>query len=237
MRITLKELFAKYNITIDDTQVNKFQRYFELLIEWNNKINLTTITNYDDVIKKHFLDSCLILKNYSCEIFKNKSIIDVGTGAGFPGIPLAILLPDTKFLLMDSLNKRIDFLSIVVQELQLNHVTLSHGRAEDMGREKDYREKFDFCISRAVASLPLLLEYCSPFICTNGKLLLYKSKKVEQEIGEAENALSILNCKIQKCVELTKEEDFERYLLEIEKTSITPDKYPRKAGKPKKKPL
>lgn len=233
----MKDLFSLYNISIDDYQIEKFNRYYELLIDWNQKINLTTITEYQEVIKKHFFDSCLLLMKYPKEMFSNKHIIDVGTGGGFPGIPLAILLPEAKFTLIDSLNKRIDFLKIVIDELQLNHVNLVHGRAEDLGQNVKYREQFDYCVSRAVAALPLLLEYCSPFIKKNGLLYLYKSKKVTQEIQVAENALKILNCQVKENIQLISDMEYERFVLEIEKVDNTPSKYPRKAGKPKKKPL
>lgn len=235
--ILVKDLFSKYNISIDDNQVAKFNRYYELLIEWNQKINLTTITDYQDVKRKHFFDSCLLLMKYSTNEFKNKKVIDVGTGGGFPGIPLAILLPETHFTLIDSLNKRIDFLKVVIKELHLDHVKLVHGRAEDLGQNDVYREQFDYCVSRAVAVLPLLLEYCSPFIKKGGFLFLYKSKKVSQELLDAKNAFNQLSCQVKDNVELIKDKEYERYILIIEKYQCTPDKYPRKAGKPKKKPL
>jgi 16S rRNA (guanine527-N7)-methyltransferase len=208
-----------------------------LLIECNQKINLTTITEYNEVVKKHFLDSSLLLRLFPTDSLKNKMAIDVGTGAGFPGIPLSILLPETNFLLVDSLNKRIDFLHEVVKKLELKNVKLVHGRAEDLGQNSEYREQFDFCISRAVAPLPLLLEYCSPFIKKDGYLYLYKSKKSQEEIEQSTNALDVLNCKLENNYELAKEEDYVRYLLIIKKYENTPEKYPRKAGKPKKKPL
>lgn len=233
----LNQVFNQYEISITDYQIEQFNQYFELLIQWNEKINLTTITEYNDVVKKHFLDSCLLLKIYSVKDFIGKSIIDVGTGGGFPGIPLAIMMPDTDFVLMDSLNKRIDFLKKVVDILKLSNVKLVHGRAEDLGQDCAYREQFDICVSRAVAVLPILLEYCSPFIRKEGCLYLYKSKKVNEEINDSENALHLLNCKIRNNIELVNEDDYLRYLLEIEKVDHTPDKYPRKAGKPKKKPL
>ena len=164
-------------------------------------------------------------------------MIDIGTGAGFPGIPLAIMMPDTNFTLIDSLNKRIHFLEIVIDELQLKNVRLFHGRAEDYGKDNNFREQFDFCVSRAVAPLPTLLEFCSPFIKVDGNLLLYKSKKSEDEMREAKHALSELNCTISDICELWKDESIERYILNIKKYNQTPDKYPRRAGKPKKKPL
>ena len=237
MEEKMKQLFMKYAIEINDQQFMQFEKYYQLLIEWNQKVNLTTIVDYQEVIKKHFLDSCLLLSKYPNDLFRGKKIIDIGTGAGFPGIPLSIILRDSEFLLMDSLNKRIHFLSLVVEELGLDHVTVVHGRAEDFGRNEDFREKYDFCISRAVAALTILLEYCSPFVKKDGSLLLYKSVKVQEEIEEARNALKLLNCDIKQLTELADESDFQRYILEISKKEITPLKYPRRAGKPKKNPL
>ncbi len=233
----MKELFSNYNIEVNNEQVEKFDNYYKLLIEWNKKINLTAIINYEDVIKKHFLDSVLLLKVYSKDLFTSKNIIDVGTGAGFPGLPLAIMLPDTKFTLVDSLNKRIEFLKEVIDILKMNNITLIHSRAEELGINSDHREKYDICVSRAVAALPLLLEYCSPFVKKEGVLYMYKSLKVEEEIELSKNALSILNCSINKKILLAEEEDFQRYILEIKKENFTPEKYPRKPGKAKKKPL
>ena len=233
----MKELFSNYSIDINDKQVNKFNKYYSLLIEWNKKINLTTITDYEDVIKKHFLDSVLLLKVLKKDLFTLKNIIDVGTGAGFPGVPLAIMLPDAKFTLVDSLNKRIQFLKEVIEILEIDNINLIHARAEELGGDANYREKYDICVSRAVAALPLLLEYCSPFIKKEGVLYMYKSVKVEEEIYSAENALSILNCSINKNILLSDENNFIRYILEIEKKEATPDKYPRKPGKAKKAPL
>ncbi len=233
----MKKLFSDYNIEVNNEQVEKFDNYYRLLIEWNKKINLTAIINYEDVIKKHFLDSVLLLKVYSKDLFTSKNIIDVGTGAGFPGLPLAIMLPDAKFTLVDSLNKRIQFLKEVIDILKISNITLIHSRAEELGINSDHREKYDICVSRAVAALPLLLEYCSPFVKKEGVLYMYKSLKVEEEIELSKNALSILNCSINKKILLAEEEDFQRYILEIKKENFTPEKYPRKPGKAKKKPL
>lgn len=233
----MKKIFSSYQIELTDVQMERFQQYYDLLVEWNQKINLTAITEYEEVIKKHFLDSCLLLCKYPYELFKGKRMIDVGTGAGFPGIPLALLLPKTQFTLVDSLNKRVEFLLLVIQTLQLENVEVFHGRAEDLGRDKYFREQYDYCVSRAVAELPLLLEYCSPFIKVNGRLLLYKSKKMHEEIEKSNNALQTLNCQVKDNKLLTSDKEFERYMLEIEKIKSTPEKYPRKAGKPKKKPL
>ena len=233
----MRKLFDNYNIDLSDDEIEKFQNYYELLIDWNEKINLTTITRYEEVIKKHFLDSVLILSKMDKAEFDGKSIIDVGTGAGFPGIPLAILLSNTKFTLIDSLRKRIDFLSIVIKEIGLTNVSLVHGRAEELGRNEIYREMFDLSISRAVASLPILLEYCSPFIKKNGELLLYKSLKSDKEIEDSDNALNKLNCKVRENLELCNEDEYYRSVVIIDKFDSTPDKYPRNPGKPKKKPL
>ena len=216
----MKELFASYNIDISECQIELFQKYYELLIQWNTKMNLTAITDYEEILKKHFLDSCLILKAYNNNLFFEKRIIDVGTGAGFPGIPLSILLPNTKFTLLDSLNKRIDFLSEVIKYLKLDNVEVFHGRAEDFGRNEFFREQFDFCVSRAVASLSLLLEYCSPFVKAGGKLLLYKSRRIGLEIEEAANALSLLKCSVVDNKKLADEEEFQRYVLEIKKNYL-----------------
>lgn len=233
----MKELFSDYNIEVNSEQIEKFDDYYRLLIEWNKKINLTAIINYEDVIKKHFLDSILLLKVYSKDLFTSKNIIDVGTGAGFPGLPLAIMLPDAEFTLVDSLNKRIEFLKEVIDILKINNITLIHSRAEELGINSDHREKYDICVSRAVAALPLLLEYCSPFIKKEGVLYLYKSLKVEEEIESSKNSLFILNCSINNKILLAEEEDYQRCILEIKKENYTPDKYPRRPGKAKKKPL
>ena len=233
----MKISFSKYGLPLDETMCSQFERYYELLIDWNQRMNLTTITDRKEVIEKHFIDSVLLLTKYKNEIFNNKTIIDVGTGAGFPGIPLAIMLPHTKFTLIDSLEKRIYFLKNVIDELKLENVILYHGRAEDYGKDTSFREQFDYCVSRAVAPLPILLEYCSPFIKIDGSLLLYKSKKTDQEIQDSQHALDELNCKIGDICTLSENEDYKRYIVEIHKINNTLAKYPRKAGKPKKNPL
>lgn len=233
----MKSEFNKYGLLLDETMSNQFDKYYELLIDWNQRMNLTTITDRDEVLQKHFIDSVLLLTKYDKTEFENKTIIDVGTGAGFPGIPLAIMLSQTNFILIDSLDKRITFLKTVLDELELSNVTLYHGRAEDFGKDTSFREQFDYCVSRAVAPLPILLEYCSPFIKVDGSLLLYKSIKTDQEVDESKHALDELNCKIGEICTLSDDEDYKRYIIEIHKINGTPTKYPRKAGKPKKNPL
>ncbi len=231
------QLFNKFGIELSGVQIKQFNQFYQLLIDWNNKMNLTAITDYNEVIDKHFLDSCLLLKVFDKEIFLNKAFIDVGTGAGFPGIPLAILLSDTNFTLIDSIQKRIGFIEIVIEQLGLTNVKLYHGRAENLAREVFLREQFDYCVSRAVAPLPLLLEYCSPFIKVDGSLLLYKSRKSNEEIEEASNALKELCCDIHSNFLIRKEDRSERNIIQIMKRKHTPEKYPRRAGKPKKSPL
>ena len=194
----IKEIFRENGLEITDHQEEQLQRYYELLIEWNRKINLTAITEYKEVIYKHFLDSAFIVKS---ELFQKKEIstvLDLGTGAGFPGIVLAVLCPRYRFTLVDSLMKRIDFLRIVKKELELDHITLHHGRAEDLGRQKEFRNQFDYVVSRAVAELPVLLEYCIPFVRKEGYFISYKGKRYQEEINNSNMALQILSADIKK---------------------------------------
>lgn len=234
----MKKIFEQYDIILSDSQEQNLKQYYMLLTEWNDKMNLTAITEYEDVIWKHFMDSALILK---CPLFKNidsARILDMGTGAGFPGIVLAILCPQHQFVLVDSLKKRIQFLTVVVEKLKLENVELYHGRAEEFGRKEEFRNKFDFVVSRAVAELPVLLEYCIPFVKVGGYFVSYKGRKYREEITESESAMEILSSKLSAIgsfqLEQSKEE---RYLLFIEKLSLTDDRYPRKPGKAKKNPL
>lgn len=216
--------------------IDKFEKYMERIIEWNDKVNLTAITERDEFIKKHFIDSVLC---YTFpEMIKAKSLIDVGTGAGFPGIPLALLYPEKKFILMDSLNKRLKIIDEICAELQINNVTTLHGRAEDLGKNKAHREKYDICVSRAVANLATLSEYCLPFIKVGGAFLAYKGMKAEEEIKEANKAIQLLGGKLidERKVHLA-EFDLEHNIIVIEKMKNTPAKFPRKAGTPSKEPL
>lgn len=232
----IKEIFRGNGLEITDHQEEQLQRYYELLIEWNKKINLTAITEYKEVIYKHFLDSAFIVKS---ELFQKKEIstvLDLGTGAGFPGIVLAVLCPWYRFTLVDSLMKRIDFLRIVKEELELDHITLHHGRAEDLGRQKEFRNQFDYVVSRAVAELPVLLEYCIPFVRKEGYFISYKGKRYQEEINNSNMALQILSADIKK-IEKYELMDEERFLIFVENLSLTEEKYPRRAGKIKKNPL
>ena len=223
-------------MNLTDKQKEQFNKYYEMLTDWNEKINLTAITDKDEVWLKHFEDSLSIDKIKDMD--QTESIIDVGTGASFPGLPIKIAYPNIKLTLLDSLDKRIRFLEAVVRELGLTDVTCIHGRAEDFSRSPEYREKYDLCVSRAVAGLSVLSELCIPFVKPGGSFVAYKSEKAEAEIAEAENALAILNGRIKTTEEFTLSDNVQkRILIDIEKTGLTPEKYPRRAGVPAKKPL
>ncbi len=223
-------------IRLTDVQKRQFDRYYELLIEWNRVMNLTGITEYDEVNLKHFTDSLTIVRIKDME--NVSTLIDVGTGAGFPGIPIKIAFPYIKVTLLDSLNKRIKFLNQVVEELDLEDVVTLHGRAEDYAKKEEYREQFDLCASRAVANLSTLSEYCLPFIKKGGCFVSYKSADSDEEIQQSEKALDILGGKIEKVDKFVLPgSDMGRALVMIEKVKNTPRKYPRKAGVPSKEPL
>lgn len=223
-------------IQLTDVQKEQFDRYYELLIEWNRVMNLTGITKYDEVNLKHFTDSLTIVRIKSME--NVSTLIDVGTGAGFPGIPIKIAFPHIKVTLLDSLNKRIKFLNQVVEELDLKDVVTLHGRAEDYAKKEKYREQFDLCASRAVANLSTLSEYCLPFVKKGGCFISYKSADSNEEIEQSKKALDILGGKIEKVDKFVLPgSDMGRALVMVEKVKNTPRKYPRKAGVPSKEPL
>ena len=232
----LKEGLSGWDLTLTDRQQKQFVLYYERLIEKNKVMNLTAITEYNEVICKHFLDSLSLVL---VKEFQGKgSLIDVGTGAGFPGIPLKIVFPELKVVLLDSLNKRIGFLKETAEELGLTGIECIHGRAEDMGRDSALREKFDFCVSRAVANLSVLAEYAMPFVRPGGYFIPYKSGKAEEEKREAQAAIGFLAGRIKDEISfLIPGTDMERTLFLIEKTAPIRQKYPRKAGIPKKEPL
>lgn len=235
----LKEL----NIVLSDAQLGQFFTYYEMLVEKNKVMNLTAITEFDEVLKKHFIDS-LSLVNV-IDLNGDHSVIDVGTGAGFPGIPLKIAFPDLRLTLLDSLNKRVGFLREVIERLNLHGIEAVHGRAEDFARPGQLRESFDLCVSRAVANLSVLSEYCLPYVKVGGKFISYKSEKVTEEAGgnrtemmEAEHAISVLGGKLTEQIGFTlPSSDIYRNLIVIEKSRPTPKQYPRKAGTASKKPI
>lgn len=231
----LKDL-EEFHITLNEKQLLQFMTYYEMLIEWNKVMNLTAITDFDEVMKKHFIDSLSLIKAY--DVSKKVSVIDIGTGAGFPGIPLKIAFPDLKVTLLDSLNKRVNFLQAVIDELELKEIDAIHGRAEDFAKKGKLREQYDLCVSRAVANLSTLSEYCLPYVKIGGKFISYKSEKISEESESAKNAIAILGGKIEEQVEFTiPDSDIYRNLFVIQKCKETPNKYPRKAGLPSKEPL
>lgn len=223
-------------VTLTERQTEQFLEYYELLLEWNQKMNLTAITEYDDVMKKHFVDSLSLIKAY--DVSRKISVIDVGTGAGFPGLALKIAYPDLRVTLLDSLNKRIRFLDEVIETLGLSGVKTIHGRAEDFAKPGKLREQFDLCVSRAVANLSSLSEYCLPFVKQGGLFISYKSEKTSEEVTAAARAVSLLGGALKTQVEFTlPDSDIYRNFVVIEKKKTTPKMYPRKAGLPAKEPL
>ena len=222
--------YYKFNVS----QETLFEKYTEMLIEWNNKINLTSITDRDEIELKHYIDS-LSIEKY---IKKEAKLIDIGTGAGFPGIPLKIYREDLNVTLLDSLNKRINFLQEVIKQLDLKDIKAIHGRAEDCAHDKQYREVYDVVTTRAVANLSTLAEYMLPFCKKEGICICMKGPNIEQEVEEAKNAITILGGKIEKidsfCLQ---DSDIERTIIIIKKEKSTEEKYPRKAGTPAKQPL
>lgn len=224
------------NIKLEKRQICQFLQYYELLVEWNSFMNLTAITDFDEVLKKHFIDSLSLVK--SMDLSKEYSVIDIGTGAGFPGIPLKIAFPNLKITLLDSLNKRIKFLNEVIEKLELKDIKTIHGRAEDFAKDKEYREAYDLCVSRAVANLSTLSEYCLPYVKVGGKFISYKSEKISDEMNAAKNAIHILGGNVSGQVDFNlPDSDIYRNLFIIDKIKETPKKYPRKAGLPSKEPL
>ena len=232
----LKIKAENIGITLNDTQLQQFQEFYELLIEKNKVMNLTAITEEEEVIDKHFIDS-LTCKRVM-DMNQVRSVIDIGTGAGFPGIPLKIAFPNLKVTLLDSLNKRVQFLNAVIEKLELKNIQAIHGRAEDFARNKEYREQYDIAVSRAVANMSTLSEYCIPFVKNNGLFIPFKSEKISEELVHAENALNILNSKLVDQIEFNlPNSDLYRNLVIIKKKQTISGKYPRKAGMPSKNPL
>ena len=223
-------------VRLNDIQKEQFDRYYELLVEWNRVMNLTGITDYDEVNLKHFTDSLTIVRINNME--NVSTLIDIGTGAGFPGLPIKIAFPHIKVILLDSLNKRIKFLDKVIEELNLDNVFTLHGRAEDYAKKVEYREQFDTCVSRAVANLSTLSEYCIPFVKEGGNFISYKSAESDEEISHSEKAINLLGGKINRVEKFVLPgSDMRRALVKIDKVKSTPKKYPRKAGMPGKEPL
>lgn len=234
------EIFAENlklkQMDITSTQLNQFEKYYEMLIEWNKKINLTAITKKEDVYLKHFFDSLMPL--WMVDIPQYSSVVDVGAGAGFPSIPMKIMRPDLNVTIIDSLNKRINFLNELVNELNLENVHNVHARAEEAGQDLNHREQYDFATARAVASLNVLSELCLPLVKKGGYFLALKSQRAEMEVDQAQKAIQVLGAKFEQQIsEVLPVEESERSIVIIRKTLNTPNKYPRKPGKPNKQPI
>lgn len=230
----------EWGIELSKPQLTQFSDYYDLLVEWNSFMNLTAITDFEEVCKKHFLDSLSIVKAYDKEYLESGkiSLIDIGTGAGFPGIPIKIVFPSIQVTLLDSLNKRIKFLNTVIEKLALANCETYHGRAEDYAKENLLREKYDICVSRAVANLSTLSEYCLPYVKVGGDFVSYKSEKINEESIQASKAISILGGKVERQIDfILPYSDIYRNVYVIKKEKVTPKKYPRKAGLPSKEPL
>ena len=227
---------SELGITLNEEQKRQFLQFYELLVEWNKVMNLTGITEYEEVNEKHFVDSLSIVK--AIDMDSVETVIDIGTGAGFPGIPLKIAFPNLKVVLLDSLNKRILFLNTVIDTLQLTDIQTIHGRAEDFAKQQAYREQFDLCVSRAVANLATLSEYCLPYVRVDGMFIPYKSGEIIEELQQSQNAIHVLGGKVTDVVKFRLPgTEIGRSFVKIKKVQNTAKKYPRKAGLPSKEPI
>lgn len=232
----LEQKLGELGIKQDQNQLERFHKFYQLLIEWNKVMNLTGITEYEDVVEKHFVDSLSIIK--AIDLSRIHTVIDVGTGAGFPGIPLKIAFPHLRVVLLDSLNKRIKFLDEVISQLGLTEICTIHGRAEEYARKEEYREQFDLCVSRAVSNLSTLSEYCLPYIQVGGIFIPYKSGEIDDEVEQSKKAVRILGGNIKDIMKFELPgTDIHRSFVLIHKEKHTQKKYPRKAGIPAKEPL
>lgn len=233
-KVKMERYAKQIGIVLDKKQIEQFYQYMKLLLSWNEKMNLTAITKPEEIIVKHFIDSITIAKY----IDRNKNLIDIGTGAGFPGIPLKIIRPDIQITLLDSLAKRVQFLEEVIKQLELEKIEAIHFRVEEFGKDKKYREQFDYATSRAVANLSTLSEYLLPLVKIDGKCICMKGSTVKEEIKQSQKAITLLGGKVEE-IEGFKlpESDIDRHVILLRKSKITPAKYPRKPGTPSKEPI
>ena len=233
---TFESKINTLHIELSKEQYSQYVTYYNMVVEKNKVMNLTGITEFDEFIDKHYIDSLSIVN--AVDMTRVNSIIDVGTGAGFPGIPLKIAFPHLKITLLDSLNKRIKFLNEVIEALGLEKITAIHGRAEDFAKQKEYREQFDYVVSRAVANLTVLSEYCLPYVKEDGYFLPYKSGDIKEEAANSKKAVKILGGSIEDIISFEiPDTDMARTILKIHKTKATPKRFPRKAGLPTKEPI
>lgn len=231
------EELKEIQVSLSDKQMEQFYRYYEMMVDWNDRVNLTAITEMGEVVTKHFVDSLALNKVITDMDKETYEIIDVGTGAGFPGIPLKIVYPNLRVTLLDSLNKRVKFLDEVINTLELETITAVHGRAEDMGHDHVSRETYDICVSRAVANLATLSEYCLPFVKPGGYFVSYKSGKIEEELNAGKSAIKKLSGEVEGLITFKLPNADERSLIKIKKVNKLNNKYPRQAGMPSKLPL
>lgn len=232
----LESKVKELSLVLNERQKKQFEDYYRILVEWNNVMNLTAITEYEEVIEKHFIDSLSIVNVIDfCKVY---DVIDIGTGAGFPGIPLKIVFPEIQITLLDSLKKRVNFLNEVIVHLGLTDIHAVHGRAEDYAKQKEYREQYDLCVSRAVANLSTLSEYCLPYVKIHGFFIPYKSGDIDDELQKSERAVNILGGSVNEVIRFQLPgTDINRSFVKIRKIKSTAKKYPRKAGMPSKEPL
>lgn len=230
----LKKAFDHMNIPLDQKMESQFISYMDGVLLWNEKINLTAITDREEFVQKHFIDSvlCVPFDEYQ----KAEKVLDLGTGAGFPGVPLAIVSPEKEFTLADSLNKRLRVIDDLAGQAGILNITTVHGRAEELAKNKAFRQTFDLCVSRAVANMTVLAEYCLPFVRTGGHLLAYKGPDAEKEVKDAAKAIKILGGRLDR-IQSVDLNGYAHNIIVIEKIKETPAKYPRKAGTPAKEPI
>jgi len=227
---------SKIDIELNNEKIMKFEDFMDHMLLWNDRVRLTSITDENEIIDKHFIDSLSVVNTNMFD--KNIKVLDMGTGGGFPGIPLKFYNDEINLTMLDSRLKKVEYLETVIEKFELENTVALHGRAEDYGKNIEYREKFDIVISRAVAELATLSEFCLPFVNVNGYFIAMKGSEVENELNDAKKAISVLGGEIEKIMKLRlPDTDFDRSIIIVKKIKMTPESYPRTSGKPKKKPI